>query len=135
MPIVCIKCNLSCVQLVLVRVQEEDLGVEQRGKEESSGRNHLAHWKTGRCSHRAAWRYTNQSCECYLGRNLMEVWWCLLYLQGLAEVALQCFCELAVALSHFNFRSNIFAVIVPRMNSKALQGKVCCYCLALNAGD
>jgi len=35
----------------------------------------------------------------------------------------------AVSLSHFNFRSNILAVLVPRMNSKALQGKVGCYCL------
>ena len=48
-----------------------------------------------------------------------------IYLQGLAEVALQCLCDLAVALFHFNFRSNILNVVVPRMNSKALQGKVC----------
>ena len=40
-------------------------------------------------------------------------------------MALQCLCDLAVALSHFNFRSNILNVVVPRMNSKALQGKVC----------
>lgn len=50
-------------------------------------------------------------------------------LQGLAEVALTCLCDLAVSLSHFNFCNNILAILVPRMNSKALNGKVsqlCC---------
>lgn len=98
----------------------------QRGREESSGRDHLAYWKTGRCSHVVAWRYTNHRYKCSPRPIPTEVWF---YLQGLAEVALQCLCELAVSLSHFNFRNNILTVLVPRMNSKALQGKVGCYCL------
>ncbi|KAL5471037.1 hypothetical protein EMCRGX_G029111 [Ephydatia muelleri] len=50
-------------------------------------------------------------------------------LQGLAEVALTCLCDLVVSLSHFNFCNNILVILVPRMNSKALDGKVsqlCC---------
>ena len=47
-----------------------------------------------------------------------------LHFQSCAEVALQCLCDLVTSLSHFNFRSNILAVLVPRMNSTALGGKV-----------
>ena len=45
-------------------------------------------------------------------------------------MALQCLCELIVTLPHFNYRNNILAVLVPRMNSRELDGKVCeCACV------
>ena len=37
---------------------------------------------------------------------------------------MRCMCELLVSLPHFNFRNNILAVVVPRMVSKRLDGKV-----------
>ena len=43
-------------------------------------------------------------------------------------MALRCLCELLVGLPHFNFRNNILAVVVPRMTSKTLAGKVCLSC-------
>ena len=44
--------------------------------------------------------------------------------QGLAEVALDCMCDLLVSLSYFNFRNNILAALVPLMPSGKLQGRV-----------
>jgi len=44
-------------------------------------------------------------------------------------VAVQCMCDLLTSLPHFNFHTNLIAVLVPRMNDKFLDGqisKLCC---------
>ena len=45
-------------------------------------------------------------------------------IQSLAEVALHCLCELGVALPHFNCFEDIVGILVPRMVSSSLEGKV-----------
>ncbi|XP_078586148.1 LOW QUALITY PROTEIN: nucleolar complex protein 3 homolog, partial [Branchiostoma floridae x Branchiostoma japonicum] len=48
-------------------------------------------------------------------------------LQSLMEVAVKCMCELLVSLMHFNFRTNIMAVIVPLMDhSNSDIAVMCC---------
>lgn len=50
-------------------------------------------------------------------------------MEHLAEVALECMCDLLVSLPHFNFRNNILVTLVPLVTSKASDGKVsqiCC---------
>ena len=42
--------------------------------------------------------------------------------QGLRDVALRCLCDLLETHPHFNFRTNVIAVILPFMNSKKLRG-------------
>ena len=39
-------------------------------------------------------------------------------------VAVQCMCDLLTSLPHFNFHTNLVAVLVPRMNDKSLDGQV-----------
>ena len=63
-------------------------------------------------------------CVCVLYATTYVCMYVRTYIQGLSVVALQCLCELAVALSHFNYRSNILAVLVPQMDSSALKGEV-----------
>ncbi|XP_053548291.1 nucleolar complex protein 3 homolog [Bombina bombina] len=47
--------------------------------------------------------------------------------KGLAEVAVNCLCELMVSLSHFNFHNNIIVLIVPLVNDKSKQiANICC---------
>lgn len=44
-----------------------------------------------------------------------------------AHVSAKCLCELHMSKPHFNFRDNILAAIVPRMNSKDPEiAKICC---------
>lgn len=33
-------------------------------------------------------------------------------------------CDLLISVPHFNFHTNLIAVLVPRMNEKSLDGKV-----------
>ena len=42
-------------------------------------------------------------------------------------VAVQCMCDLLTSLPHFNFHTNLVAVLVPRMNDKFLDGQVSQY--------
>ena len=46
--------------------------------------------------------------------------------QSLPLTALQCFCDLLVNIPHFNFRTNIMAVLVPMMNDHSAQDEVSC---------
>ena len=39
-------------------------------------------------------------------------------------VTVQCMCDLLISVPHFNFHTNLIAVLVPRMNEKSLDGKV-----------
>ena len=39
-------------------------------------------------------------------------------------VTVQCMCDLLTSVPHFNFHTNLIAVLVPRMNEKSLDGKV-----------
>ena len=39
-------------------------------------------------------------------------------LQGLKELAVKCLCDLVIEHSHFNYREDIFSVIVDFMDSK-----------------
>lgn len=43
-------------------------------------------------------------------------------------VAVQCMCDLLTSLPHFNFHTNLVAVLVPRMNDKSLDGQVSKLC-------
>lgn len=49
-----------------------------------------------------------------------------LYFQSLPLTALQCFCDLLMNVPHFNFRTNIVAVLVPMMNDRSAQDEVSC---------
>lgn len=55
-------------------------------------------------------------------------------IQGLAEVALGCMCDLLVSLPHFNFRNNILTSLVPLMPSKKLDGRVSLLSTYSNSG-
>ncbi|KAK2563907.1 Nucleolar complex protein 3-like protein [Acropora cervicornis] len=48
--------------------------------------------------------------------------------QGLIMVAVQCMCDLLTSLPHFNFHTNLVAVLVPRMNDKHLDGQISKQC-------
>lgn len=39
-------------------------------------------------------------------------------------IALNCLCDLFINVPHFNFRTNIMAVLVPMMNDKSANGQV-----------
>lgn len=43
-------------------------------------------------------------------------------------VAVQCMCDLLTSLPHFNFHTNLVAVLVPRMNDKSLDGQISKLC-------
>lgn len=49
--------------------------------------------------------------------------------ESLMLVTVQCMCDLLTSVPHFNFHTNLIAVLVPRMNEKSLDGKIsklCC---------
>lgn len=49
--------------------------------------------------------------------------------ENLMLVTVQCMCDLLISVPHFNFHTNLIAVLVPRMNEKSLDGKIsklCC---------
>lgn len=48
--------------------------------------------------------------------------------EGLMLVAVQCMCDLLISLPHFNFHTNLVAVLVPRMNDKSLHGQISKMC-------
>ena len=48
----------------------------------------------------------------------------LSFFQSLMLVTVQCMCDLLTSVPHFNFHTNLIAVLVPRMNEKSLDGKV-----------
>lgn len=48
--------------------------------------------------------------------------------EGLIMVAVQCMCDLLTSLPHFNFHTNLVAVLVPRMNDKCLDGQISKQC-------
>lgn len=48
--------------------------------------------------------------------------------EGLIKVAVQCMCDLLTSLPHFNFHTNLVAVLVPRMNDKCLDGQISKQC-------
>ncbi|XP_015748933.1 PREDICTED: nucleolar complex protein 3 homolog [Acropora digitifera] len=51
-----------------------------------------------------------------------------IFFQGLIMVAVQCMCDLLTSLPHFNFHTNLVAVLVPRMNDKCLDGQISKQC-------
>jgi hypothetical protein len=46
------------------------------------------------------------------------------FFQGLPMIALQCLCDLLKSVPHFNFRTNIMAVLVPKMNDDSTDNQV-----------
>lgn len=39
-------------------------------------------------------------------------------------IALQCLCDLLQSAPHFNFRTNIMAVVIPKMNDDSIDNEV-----------
>ncbi|XP_028414221.1 nucleolar complex protein 3 homolog [Dendronephthya gigantea] len=48
--------------------------------------------------------------------------------KGLPMIALQCLCDLLKNVPHFNFRTNIMAVLVPKMNDQSTHGEISSLC-------
>ncbi|PFX31070.1 Nucleolar complex protein 3-like [Stylophora pistillata] len=44
--------------------------------------------------------------------------------ESLMLVTVQCMCDLLTSVPHFNFHTNLIAVLVPRMNEKSLDGEI-----------
>ena len=51
-------------------------------------------------------------------------WFGCFALQSLATVGTRCICELMTSLTHFNFRNNIFTVVVSLLSTPGVEDEV-----------
>ena len=68
------------------------------------------------------WTIINDTCTKRIFSKIDNAYW--MSFQSVMLVAVQCMCDLLTSLPHFNFHTNLVAVLVPRMNDKFLDGQV-----------